>query len=482
MQAFVLFYIGTGSVLWFKLDLGGINMGKYDKTIEQLLDVVGGKENIKNYEHCATRLRVILKDDSKLDKEKADAVTESKGYFFSTGQHQFIFGTGKVNEVTEELKQFLGDDNSTGDQSMKEDVYANLNPVQKFVRTLADILVPLIPALVTTGLLMGIRGLLVELGMTMTDDVGAMFAVLTDTAFGFLPVLIAYSATRKFGGNPLIGIVVGLMMVAPQLPNAYAVRGGTADPIVIFGIDLYGYQGSIFPAIIAGWLVSKLEKWLRTWVPKMMDLIVTPFLTITLTIAAVLFLLGPVLQLIESTVINSLVSLINAPFGIGYMLFAAFQQLIVVTGLHHSLGLIEISLLADTGLNVIQPLATASMAGQFGAAIGTAFLMRDQLKRSNMISAAVPTLFGITEPLLFGVNLRSLRVFASGLVGGAVGGLLTYLFNLAATGMGITFIPGLLLYTGNATALIQYMIMILAAFMVAFLLVRVQAKAIREEI
>lgn len=457
-------------------------MGKYDKTIDQLLEVVGGQDNIKNFEHCATRLRVVLKDDSQLDKEKADGIEGSKGYFYSTGQHQFVFGTGTVNEVTEELKQHLGQSHQTNDSDMKEDVYANLNPVQKFVRILADILVPLIPALVTTGLLMGVRGLLVELGMTMTDDVAALFAVLTDTAFGFLPVLIAYSATRKFGGNPIIGIVVGLMMVAPQLPNAYDVRGGSASPITIFGIDVYGYQGSIFPAIIAGWLVSKLERWLRTWVPKIMDLIVTPFLTITITIAAILFVLGPVIQVIETFVINGIVTLINAPFGIGYIIFGAAQQLIVITGLHHSLGLIEISLLSDTGLNVIQPLTTVSMAGQFGAAIGTAFLMRDQVKRTNMISAAVPTLFGITEPLLFGVNLRSLRIFASGMIGGAAGGLLIYIFNLAATGMGITFIPGLLLYTGSLSALTQYIIVTLVAFAVGFVLVWLQGKQIREEV
>ena len=456
-------------------------MGKYDQSIEQLLEVIGGRDNIKNFEHCATRLRMILKDDSKVDKAKADAIPESKGYFFSTGQHQFIFGTGKVNEVTAELREYLGE-GTTNDSSMKEDVYANLNPIQKFVRILADILVPLIPALVTTGLLMGIRGLLVELGMTMTDDVTALFAMLTDTAFGFLPVLIAYSATRKFGGNPLIGIVVGLMMVAPQLPNAYGVRGGTAEPLTIFGLDVYGYQGSIFPAILAGWLVSKLETWLRTWVPKVVDLIVTPFLTITISIAAVLFLLGPIIQVAETAVINSIVSLINAPFGIGYIIYAGLQQLIVVTGLHHSLSLIEISLLSETGFNVLQPLGTASMAGQFGAAIGTAFLMRDTLKRSNMISAAVPTLFGITEPLLFGVNLRSLRIFAAGIVGGAAGGLLTYLFDLKATGMGITFIPGLLLYTGSVSALLQYILVILVAFLIGFLVVRLQAKQIRAEI
>jgi PTS system sucrose-specific IIC component len=458
---------------------------KNEKTIEELLEVIGGKENVSNYEHCATRMRIVLKDDDLVDEEKAQKVTDSKGYRYSTGQHQFVFGTGKVNEVHADFEQAMGDSggSSNGDNgSDGGDAYDKLNPVQKLVRIFADILVPLIPALVTTGLLMGIRGLLVELGMTMTPDVEALFTVLTDTAFGFLPVLIAYSATRKFGGNPIIGIVVGLMMVAPQLPNAYDVLGGSAEPLTVLGIDLYGYQGSIFPAIIAGWLISKLEKWFRTWVPQIMDLVVTPFLTLTITIAIILFVLGPIIQGIESFVINGLVSAISAPFGIGYILFGGLQQLLTITGLHHSLSIIELSLLSDIGSNMIQPLTTASMAGQFGAAIGTALLMKDKVQRTNMISSAAPTLFGITEPLLFGVNLRSLRIFVSGMIGGAVGGLATYIFNLAATGMGITFIPGLLLYVGNLPGLVQYLIVIAVAFVVGFVLVRVQGKQIRAEI
>ena len=461
----------------------GGNKMKNEKAVKELLEVLGGKENIANYEHCATRLRVILKDDSVVDKEKAEAITDVKGYFYSTGQHQFVFGTGKVNEVHADFDQAMsGTAAAQTDQSVKADAYANLSPVQKVVRTLADILVPLIPALVTTGLLMGVRGLLVELGMTMTPDVEALFVMLTDTAFAFLPVLIAYSATRKFGGNQIIGIVVGLMMVAPQLPNAYAVLGGDADPLSIFGISVYGYQGSIFPAIIAGWLISKLEKWFRTWVPQIMDLVVTPFLTLTVTIAIILFGLGPIIQGIESFVINGLVSVINAPFGIGYILFGGLQQLLVITGLHHSIGIIEINLLSNTGLNVIQPLTTASMAGQFGAAIGTALLMKDKVKRTNMISSATPTLFGITEPLLFGVNLRSLRIFFSGVIAGAAGGLLTYIFGLAAPGMGITFIPGLLLYIGHTSALIQYLIVTAVSFVLGIVLVRLQAKQILEEL
>lgn len=457
---------------------------KHKETVDKLLEVVGGKENIQNYEHCATRLRIILKDDSKVSKEEAEAIPENKGYFFNTGQHQFIFGTGIVNAVYQDLEQAMGGGSSSVDQhsDFKDDVYKNLNPVQRVVRTLADILVPLIPALVTTGLLMGLRGLLVELGMDMSDTWLALFEMLTDTAFAFLPVLIAYSATRKFGGNAIIGIVVGLMMVAPQLPNAWAVAGGDAEPLTLLGVSIVGYQGSIIPAIVAGWLISKLEKWLRKVVPQMLDLVVTPFVSLTVTITVMLLILGPFLQMLETGVINSIVYLVEAPLGIGYIIYAAFQQLLVITGLHHSLSIIEISLLNDTGVNVLNTLGTASMAGQFGAAIATAMLMRDKLKRSNALSSTASTLFGITEPLLFGVNLRHIRIFISGMVGGAAGGLLTSILGLAATGMGITFVPGLLLYTSSIWVFIQYILVIAVSFSVAFILVRVQSKTIRDEI
>lgn len=457
---------------------------QYQATIDKLLEVVGGKENIQNYEHCATRLRIILKDDAKLNKEEVEAIPESKGYFFSTGQHQFIFGTGKVNAVYQDLDKVLSGAESDDHQraNFKEDVYKNLSPAQRIVRTLADILVPLIPALVTTGLLMGLRGLLIELGMDMSGTWLSIFEMLTDTAFAFLPVLIAYSATRKFGGNPIIGIVVGLMMVAPQLPNAWAVAGGNAEPLKLLGVSVVGYQGSIIPAIVAGWLISKLEKWLRKVVPQMLDLVVTPFVSLTVTIFIMLLVLGPILQMLETGVINSIVFLVESPLGIGYIIYAGFQQLLVITGLHHSLSIIEISLLNNTGVNVLNTLGTASMAGQFGAAIAAALLIRNKLKRSNALSSTASTLFGITEPLLFGVNLRSIRIFISGMIGGAAGGLLTSILGLAATGMGITFVPGLLLYTASAWTFIQYLLVIAVSFAVAFILVRLQAKTIKEDL
>ena len=458
---------------------------KNEQTIKDILDAVGGQDNVKNFEHCATRLRIILRDNSKVSKEKAENVTGSKGYFFNTGQHQFIFGTGKVNEVYAEFKQYTKMDESA-DTAFKEDVYSNMTPVQKVVRTLADILIPLIPALVTTGLLMGLRGLLVELGVEFSPLMLSMFQMLTDTAFAFLPVLIAYSATRKFGGNPIIGIVVGLMMVSPQLPNAWAVAGGGAEAINFsflgLNIPIVGYQGSIIPAIVAGYLVARIEKELRKVVPQIIDLVVTPFVTLTVTIFLMLFILGPITHSLEILVSDFIVMLVNAPLGIGYIIFAALQQLLVITGLHHSLSIIELQLLADTGENVLNPLITASMAGQLGAAISATLLMNVKLKRTNAISSSTSTLFGITEPLLFGVNLRSLRILVSGMLGGAVGGLLTYIFGLSATGMGITFIPGLLLYTNSFGSMIQYLLVIAGAFATAFVAVKVQSNKISEQI
>lgn len=443
----------------------------------KIIKAVGGKDNIKNYEHCATRLRVILHDNSLLDEKEAKAIEGVQGYFFQTGQHQFILGTGKVNVVFEEMKNILGNANTS---DWKEDVYANLNPLQKMVRILADILLPLIPALVTTGLLMGIRGLILNMGVKFDDTTLALFGMLTDTAFAFLPVLIAYSATKKFGGNPIIGIVVGLMMVAPQLPNAWVVANGGATPMMfsVFGlqIPLVGYQGSIIPAMFAGYLVSVIEKKLRKVIPQMIDLIVTPFLTILVSITLMLLILGPITHQLEILLTSSISYLLALPLGIGYIVFGAVQQLIVITGLHHALGIVEIGLIESTGANPLQPLFTASMAGQFGAAIAVATMLKDPIKKSNTFSTSFSTLFGITEPLLFGTNMQYNKVFMCGMAGGAVGGFLTYILNLKASGMGITFVPGLLLYTKSPIDIVKYLGVIIVAFSVSFFLTKLFAK------
>ncbi|OAN11391.1 PTS sugar transporter subunit IIA [Photobacterium jeanii] len=446
----------------------------YDVTVDQILDSIGGLDNIRNAEHCATRLRIILKDNDKANAEKAKEINEISGYFYQSGQHQFIIGSGKVSHVYDTLKRALGGEFES--QDFKQDTFANLTASQKVVRTLADILIPLIPALVTTGLLMGLRGMMLHSGIEFSPELLALFSMLTDTAFAFLPVLIAYSAAKKFGGNAIIAIVVGLMMVAPQLPNAWVVANGGAEPMVVnlLGISfpLVGYQGTVLPAIFAGWFVSYLERNLRRFIPSSMDLIFTPFLTITIAVFVILFGFGPLLQNIEHGCTSLVRMALDLPMGIGYILYGAVQQMIVITGLHHALGVIEIGLLNETGLNPLQPLGTASMAGQFGAAIAVATLLKDKLKKSNAYSASISTLFGITEPLLFGVNLQYGKVFAFGMVGGAVGGLMTYLLSISATGMGITFIPGILLYSHSLSAVFGYLTVIASAFVTAFCLTR----------
>ncbi len=447
----------------------------YQATVNEILDSIGGVDNIRNAEHCATRLRLILKDNDKVNSDKAKDIDQISGYFYQSGQHQFIIGTGKVSHVYNTLKQALGGEFES--QDFKQDAFADMTLSQKLVRTLADILIPLIPALVTTGLLMGLRGMLLHSGAQFSPELLALFSMLTDTAFAFLPVLITYSAAKKFGGNTIIAIVVGLMMVAPQLPNAWAVASGGAEPMMVslFGIDfpLIGYQGTVLPAIFAGWFVSYLERNLRRFVPAMMDLVFTPFLTITIAVFIILFGFGPILQSIEHGCTSLVRMALELPMGIGYILFGALQQMIVITGLHHALGVIEIGLLNETGVNPIQPLMTASMAGQFGAAIAVATLLKDKVKKGNAYSASMSTLFGITEPLLFGVNLQYGKVFVFGMAGGAVGGLVTYLLGISATGMGITFIPGVLLYSQSLTSVLGYLTVIASAFATAFCLTRV---------
>lgn len=452
----------------------------YQDIASRILEAVGGKTNVQNFEHCATRLRIIVKNNDAVDAGKIELLKENiGGYFFQSGQHQFIIGTGKVNNVFEAFQKELGQEIQSSDE-FKQDAYANMKPVQKLMRIFADVLIPLIPALVTTGLLMGIRGMLNNLGVVMSPEFASLFEMLTDVAFAFLPVLITYSATKRFGGNPILGIVVGLMMVAPQLPNAWAVATGGAEPMMLnifgFTVSIVGYQGSVLPGIFAGWLVAWVERNVRKVVPAMMDLIVTPFVSILVSISVVLVLVGPILHSVEQFATQGVLVLTQIPFGIGQIIYAAIQQVIVITGMHHALSVIEIQLINETGVNILQPLGTASMAGQFGAAIAIATLLKNKKQKSNALSASASTLFGITEPLLFGVTLPQPKAFAMGMIGGAVGGLVTYLFKVAPAGMGITFIPGLLLYTESFTAILGYLLVIVSAFATAFILTRLFVK------
>ncbi|MBM6821703.1 PTS transporter subunit EIIC [Fusobacterium mortiferum] len=426
----------------------------FNKIAQEIVLNIGGKDNISVLEHCATRLRIVVKDNSKVNTENLKNIKGIGGYFYQSGQHQIIIGTGKVNKVF----NIINSDGTIKSDGAKESAYANLNPVQKILRSLADVFIPLIPVLVATGLFMGLRGFVMQLGLTLSPEVLTLSQVVTDTVFIFLPALVVWSTFRRFGGTPVIGIVLGLMLIAPMLPNAWEVASGAVEPLKVGIFRIEGFQGTILPALIVGIFGAHVEKWIKSWMPSIVDLVFTPFLTIVIGILAAFFVLGPIFTMVEDIIMMGVQSVIELPFGIGGAIFGGTQQALTVTGLHTSLMLIETSYLASKGVNPMNALITASMAGQAGAAIAYAMSIKDKEDRTLKLSSIVPCFFGITEPLLFGVTLSNTKVFISGMIGGAIAGAFAMLFNVAPSVMGVTFIPAIPAYLGNN--LLGYLAMI----------------------
>ncbi len=427
---------------------------------------VGGMSNVRSAEHCATRLRLIVNDKTKINQKAIEKIDGVKGEFFAAQQYQIILGTGFVDKVTDE---FIKLNPAIGGGSNKEAAYEQMSLMQKISRTLGDVFVPIIPVLVATGLFMGLRGATTSLGAEFSPNVLLLSQVLTDTAFAFLPALVCWSTMNKFGGTPVIGIVLGLMLVFPALPNAYAVGSGDAQPIPVdflgMTIPLVGYQGSVLPALVLGIFAAKLQKWLKTFVPDIIDLIVTPFLTLFVSMLVGLLVVGPIMHSIELAVFGAVQAFLEMPFGIGGLVVGAFQQVIVVFGVHHVFNALEVQLLATTGVDPFNAIITGAIVAQGGAAVAVAIKTRDKKKRALYISSAVPAFLGITEPAIFGINLRFMKPFLYGLVGGGCAGMVASLMHLAGTGMGITVLPGTLLYLDH---LFEYVLVNAIGFGVAF--------------
>lgn len=453
------------------------NENEYKVIAKELIEAVGGRENIISMAHCATRLRLIVKDRDSIDDEKVEEINKVKGYFFTSGQYQIIFGTGTVNRVYEAV-ELLGV-SATSKSELKEIASDEEdNWFKRMLRVFGDVFVPIIPALVATGLFMGLRNVVTQeqilhwFGL-VPSDISSNFLiitqVLTDTAFSFLPVLVCWSAFRVFGGSPLLGILLGLMLVSPLLPTSWDVAQGKADPLMFFGfIKVAGYQGSVLPAFIMGFVGSNIEKKIRKHVPEVLDLIVTPFLSLLLMLLIALFIVGPLFHQVEVWMLDIVKLLLNLPFGLGGLVYGAINQIIVVTGLHHALNLIEIQMLADNHWNLVNPISSASMAAQAGAAFAVGMKTKNAKIKSVAFPSSFSALLGISEPALFGVNIRYVKPFFMGCIGGGVGGFLASLFSLKATGMSITVIPGMLLYLNSQLPL--YILVCVVGFAVAFTL------------
>ncbi len=444
------------------------NLPKEERVAKLIWKYVGGQSNVRSAEHCATRLRLIINDKSKLDEKAIENIDGVKGQFFAAAQYQIILGTGFVDKV---FDAFVAGTNLGGAGSNKAEAYAQMSMSQKISRTLGDVFVPIIPVLVATGLFMGLRGAAMSLNFAFSENVLRMSQILTDTAFAFLPALVCWSTTKRFGGTPVIGIVLGLMLVAPQLPNAYAIASGDAQPIMmdIFGLSVpvVGYQGSVLPALVLGIFAAKLQKWLKTFIPDVIDLIVTPFLTLFISMLLGLLVVGPIMHWIELAVFGAVQAFLALPYGIGGFVVGGLQQVIVVFGVHHVFNALEVQLLATTGVDPFNAIITGAIIAQGGAAAAVAARTKDKKKRALYISSIVPAFLGITEPVIFGINLRLMKPFLYALVGGACAGAIAGFLHLAGTGMGITVLPGTLLYLNN---LGSYLLVNVVGFAVAFFL------------
>ena len=437
-----------------------------ERVAARIAECVGGMANIRSAEHCATRLRLILNDKSKIDEKAIEAIDGVKGQFFAAAQYQIILGTGFVDKVYDALVHLNG---ALAGGSNKEAAYDEMTVAQKISRTFGDVFVPIIPVLVATGLFMGLRGMTLSLGIEFSENFLRMSQILTDTAFAFLPALVCWSTMKKFGGTPVIGIVLGLMLVAPQLPNAYAIAGGEAQPIMmdVLGINVpvVGYQGSVLPALVLGIFAANMQKFCKKFVPDVVDLIVTPFVTLLVSMLLGLLVVGPIMHTVEAAVFGAVRAFLEMPFGIGGFIVGGVHQVIVVSGVHHVFNALEVQLLAATGRDAFNAIITGAIVAQGGAAVAVAVKTKDVKKRALYISSVIPAFLGITEPAIFGINLRFMKPFLYALVGGAFAGGLASFMHLAGTGMGITVLPGTLLYLDN---LLPYLMVNLVGFGIAF--------------
>ena len=436
---------------------------------KKVIDALGGRENVNSVAHCATRLRVMVKDEGKINKEVIENLEKVQGAFFNSGQYQIIFGTGTVNKMYDEVVA-LGLPTSSKDD-MKAEAAKQGNWFQRAIRTFGDVFVPIIPVIVATGLFMGVRGLFNALEMPLPGDFATYTQILTDTAFIILPGLVVWSTFRVFGGNPAVGIVLGMMLVSGSLPNAWAVAsGGEVTAMNFFGfIPVVGLQGSVLPAFIIGVVGAKFEKAVRKVVPDVIDLLVTPFVTLLVMSILGLFVIGPVFHVVENYILIATKAILSLPFGLGGFLIGGVHQLIVVSGVHHIFNLLEVQLLAADHANPFNAIITAAMTAQGAATVAVGVKTKNPKLKTLAFPAALSAFLGITEPAIFGVNLRFRKPFFLSLIAGAIGGGLASILGLAGTGSGITIIPGTMLYAGNGQ-LPLYLLMVAVSFGLGFAL------------
>lgn len=447
----------------------------YKKAAAETIQYIGGKDNIVSAAHCATRLRLVIADNSKVNKEALEDAEGVKGVFEASGQLQIIFGTGVVNKVYDEFIAMAGI-TAASKEEVKQAAASKANPFQRFIKTLGDIFVPIIPAIVASGFLMGIMeslNFLINNGYIHMSNESSLFVLtnmFSNTAYVFLPVLIGFSGAKVFGGNPFLGGVIGMIMVHPNLQNAWTMTGGVNEYLDVFGlwkVPLVGYQGHVISVIIAVFVMANIEKWLHKRVPAMLDLFVTPLVSVFVTGFLTMTMIGPAFNIVESSIINGIQTLISLPFGIGSLVMGALYAPTVVTGIHHMYTIIDLGQIKEFGCTYWLPLASSANIAQGAAALAVALKTRDQKLKAMALPSSLSAFMGITEPAIFGVNLRFFRPFVCACIGGGCGAMFASITSLGATGTGVTGIFGILLCLN---APVKYILMFAISAGVAFAL------------
>ncbi len=472
---------------------------QYEKVAKELLKCVGGEENIISVAHCATRLRVVLKDDKKIESEAIEEIDLVKGSFNNGGQFQIILGTGIVDEV---CKRFIGLSgiSETSKEELKQVSSKKGNVMQRFLKALADVFVPILPALVAAGLLMGINNLLTVQGLFIKgkslieayptiSGLAEMINTFSNAAFVFLPVLIGFSATKIFGGTPVLGAVIGAIMIHPDLLNGYsygeALLDGTVPYWSIFGFNIakVGYQGTVLPIIASSFILANIEKRLRKVVTPMLDNIVTPLITVLVTAILTFTVVGPVMRTVGDWMTAGVMYLFFDLGFVGGAIYGIVYPLLVITGMHHSLVAAETQILANIGTLGGSPtfaVVAASNVAQGAAALAVFFIIKKNAKMKSTASAAgISALLGITEPAVFGVNLKLIYPFIGALIGSAVSSAYATFMKVLSLSPGPAGLPGVIVI--RAESMIQYMITMLMAFVVAFISTVILAKILAKK-
>nr|WP_307991867.1 PTS transporter subunit EIIC [uncultured Niameybacter sp.] len=449
----------------------------YKKVAGLVLEGLGGQENLVSAAHCATRLRLIIASNEKVNKDAIESIEGVKGVFFASGQLQIIIGTGTVNKVYAELIALTGGKEVSKDE-IKEIATAKTNKFKQLIKTLGDIFVPIIPAIVAGGLMMGLTEAVmfaVNNGFIDFNTQSSVFVFLklfSNVAYIFLPILIGFSAAKVFGANQFLGAIIAMIMIHPDLQNAWTVstEGYQAMQSVwggLYEIPMVGYQGHVIPIVIAVWIMSKIETKLHKIVPEMLDLFVTPLVTVFVTGYLTLTMVGPVFVFVENAVLTGVQQLITLPFGIGGFLMGGIYASTVVTGIHHMYSIIDLGQISQYGYTYWLPIASAANIAQGGAALAVAIKTKNKKLKGLAFPAALSAMLGITEPAIFGVNLRYMKPFIGASIGAACGALYASIVGLGATGTGVTGIFGILLHLH---APVKYLILFAISLGVSFVI------------